>query len=328
MKKVWIFCVAVVWSQGLVAASLFSKGHFWHFVNSHGHELRAASWAGSSDNNRDTTIVLLQGRASFIEKHQELIEDLVKRGYHVKTLDWLGQGGSSRLLSNPHKGHIDSFDQYLSDLHIFITDHVMPKAPGKIIFLASSMGGHLALRYIKEHPDLLDGAVVVSPMLDVVTSPYPRGLAGLLVGLISSMGGEKSYAFGYGDFSFKKETFENNKNTQSPERHARKVKIMKENPYHILGGPTFGWVHAAFESMEKTRDPSYIGSIKSPILLLTAGQDKVVRTEYDQIVCATLPKCVHKVYKNAYHNILNEIDQVRNAFLGDLEDFVHLVIEE
>lgn len=323
----WVFIT--FWGQWGCAAEIFHQGHFWHFTNSFGHDIRAASWAGDPKIDRDTTVVLLQGRASFIEKHKELITDLVKRGYHVKTFDWSGQGGSGRFLKNTHKGHINSFDQYLSDLDVFMKNYVLPVASGKVVLLGSSMGGHLALRYVKEHSDTpIDGLILLAPMLDVITDPVPRSLASPLVNAVVAFGGRETYALGRGDFNPDKKSFEKNKETQSPERYKKEVKILKENPYYVLGGPTYGWVKAAFESMEKTMDPSYLQSVKTPILFMTAGKDMILITEDDHKVCATLPKCVHKIYRNAFHNIANEIDKVRNAFLGDFEDFIRLMVED
>lgn len=328
-RFLFLWALVVFWGQGACAADIFHQGHFWHFTNFFGQDIRAASWTGDPEVDRDTTVVLLQGRASFIEKHEELITDLVKRGYYVKTFDWSGQGGSGRFLKNTYKGHIDSFDQYLSDLDVFMRNHVLPVAAGKIVLLGVSMGGHLALRYVKEHADVpIAGLILLAPMLDVVTDPIPRSLAPSLVSVAVAFGGKDAYAFGRGDFNLKGKTFEKNKETQSPERYKRKIKILKENPYYVLGGPTYGWVKAAFESMDKTRNPSYLHPIKTPILLMTAGKDKILLTQDDHRICAALPKCIHKVYRNAFHNIAIEIDKVRNVFLGDLEDFIRLMVED
>ncbi len=47
------------------------------------------------------TVTILQGRAEFIEKYFETIQDLRARGHAVVAFDWRGQGGSDRLLRNP-----------------------------------------------------------------------------------------------------------------------------------------------------------------------------------------------------------------------------------
>src|SRR5579859_3255075 len=61
---------------------------------------------------RKGTVVLLQGRAEFIEKYFETVRDLRARGFAVATLDWRGQGLSDRALRNPRKGYVRDFSRY------------------------------------------------------------------------------------------------------------------------------------------------------------------------------------------------------------------------
>src|SRR5215813_15158089 len=49
---------------------------------------------------RKGTLVVLQGRAEFIEKYFEVVHDARKRGFAVAMVDWRGQGLSERALSN------------------------------------------------------------------------------------------------------------------------------------------------------------------------------------------------------------------------------------
>src|SRR5690606_25333509 len=58
-------------------------------------------------------ILIMQGRASFMEKFNRVIEGLRARNYRIWAFDWRGQGLSGRQLKDPHKGHIDSYDTYL-----------------------------------------------------------------------------------------------------------------------------------------------------------------------------------------------------------------------
>ena len=44
------------------------------------------------------TMLVLPGRAAQVERYTELAMDLTARGLHVLSMDWRGQGGSSRLL--------------------------------------------------------------------------------------------------------------------------------------------------------------------------------------------------------------------------------------
>src|SRR3954470_18340201 len=65
---------------------------------------------------RKGTVVLLQGRAEYIEKYFETVRDLRARGFAVATFDWRGQGLSDRALEDRQKGHIRNFSEYATDL--------------------------------------------------------------------------------------------------------------------------------------------------------------------------------------------------------------------
>src|SRR3974377_2297316 len=79
-----------------------------------GVTLRFARWA--PPRGRKGTVVLLQGRAEFIEKYFETVRDLRARGFAVATFDWRGQGLSDRALSDRRKGHVSNFFEYATDL--------------------------------------------------------------------------------------------------------------------------------------------------------------------------------------------------------------------
>src|SRR5450756_735900 len=61
-----------------------------------GVSLRFARWAPPV--GRKGTVVVLQGRAEYIEKYFETVRDLRARGFAVATFDWRGQGMSERCL--------------------------------------------------------------------------------------------------------------------------------------------------------------------------------------------------------------------------------------
>src|SRR5690349_23842290 len=84
---------------------------------------------------RKGTVVLLQGRAEFIEKYFETVRDLRARGFAVVTFDWRGQGLSGRLLADRHKGYVRSFSQYLIDLGAMMEQIVLPDCPPPIFAL-------------------------------------------------------------------------------------------------------------------------------------------------------------------------------------------------
>ena len=127
-----------------------------------GGVLRFALWSPDTAQPRGT-ILLLGGRAEFIEKYWETIGELTQRGFMVCSFDWRGQGLSSRLLADHRKGHIASFDTYLEDLALIVAHVVKPRMQPPLIVLAHSMGGHLALHFILALVAALTGGILEGP---------------------------------------------------------------------------------------------------------------------------------------------------------------------
>ncbi len=67
------------------------------------------------------TVVVVNGRTESYLKYQELAYELTQQGYQVLMFDHRGQGLSTRLTDNPHKGHIEDFQQYVDDMHQLIS---------------------------------------------------------------------------------------------------------------------------------------------------------------------------------------------------------------
>ena len=105
---------------------------------SDGVNLRFARWAPPP--GRKGTVVVMQGRAEFIEKYFETVRDLRARGFAVATFDWRGQGLSDRRLSDRHKGYVRNFANYITDLEAVMEQVVLPDCPPPIFALGHSMG--------------------------------------------------------------------------------------------------------------------------------------------------------------------------------------------
>lgn len=287
-------------------------------------KIRGVQFAPQGNRPQNTTVVFLQGRGAFMEKNQEFLEDLARKGFKVFAFDWPGQGGSYRLLSNMQKGYVDTFDTYLKALDHFITTGVRPHTEGPIILVGASMGGNLALRYTKEYPGKISGTVLAAPMLDIITDPYPRWFARFISKAACWVGACRSYAFGKGDYDATQQTaFDKNDEIGDAKRYEIANQIMKDMPKVVIGGPTFGWIRAAFESMDKIQEPGYLEAVQTPVFLASAGLDQIVNNHEDKQMCARMRQCTHKLYPDAFHNIPLDKDAVRNDFLDQVVLFSH-----
>src|SRR6202046_3651107 len=82
-----------------------------------GASLRAARFPAAPDVPARGVCVLLNGQTEFIEKYFEVIDELRGRGFQVATMDWRGQGDSSRMLTDDsRKGFVTDFHEYDEDL--------------------------------------------------------------------------------------------------------------------------------------------------------------------------------------------------------------------
>jgi lysophospholipase len=271
------------------------------------------------------SVILLTGRKEFMEKYAETIRELNQRGFNVYSLDWPGQGLSSRRLANRHKGFIDNYDNYLTDLELFVGKIVQPEAAIPLIILSHSMGGHIALRFIHEHPKLIDKAVLISPMIDILTSPLPGWFVRLITRVAMKAGLDHAYVMGSGDYTVEK--FKNNKLTSDPERFMDEIKAIEENPDLAIGGVTYGWLSATFDSIDILTEPDFARNITTPILIAGAGCDKVVSNKAQKTLCALLPNCRFTEITGARHEILKETDAIRSIFWDEFDRFTRSGID-
>ena len=274
-------------------------------------------------------IILLQGRASFIEKFHEIIQGLTERGYNVWSFDWRGQGLSSRTLTNHHKCHIDSYETYLQDLHQFMQEVVQPQPNQMYMAVAQSMGGHIALRYVQDFTHDFSGAMLVSPMMNIQTGYYPKPFVKVLSAFLTRLGFDTRYVIGQGDFYPILEKFEGNYLTGNLERYKVHLELQNNNMSLVVGGVTYGWLQATFKSIETSLNPGKLKNIKVPIFIVESEDDRVVDNSILPYMVRHMHEGLIKTYPHTRHQIFMESDETLNVFWRDLEAFSeHLMLLE
>ena len=295
-------------------------------VGHDGFPLRTAVWSAPPGAARGT-VVLLQGRAEFIEKYGETVDDLRARGFAVCALDWRGQGRSGRVLKDPRKGHVVSYKDYLSDLDLFVKRAVLPDAPRPIAVLAHSMGGHIVLRHRAEHgggaPYFADAIALSAPMVDILMTPAQRALGAVLTVAAMSVGLRNRYVPARGPFP---PPFEGNPLTRDRARYERMLTLLSERPALGIGWPTVGWLAATRRSVAILRSPGYPERIATPVLMMSAENDRVVSNAAQARLAARLPDCRFETIPASRHEPLMETDAVRARVLALFDGFVGEVL--
>lgn len=282
--------------------------------------LRAAYWQATTRTCRGT-VCLLQGRAEFIEKYYETIQDLRTRGFAVVAFDWRGQGESDRRVDDPHKGHVGRFDDYRLDLRAVAETVLVPLMPEPHVGLAHSMGGCVALI------GALDGwlpfrrLVTVAPMLSVRMVRWPAGAAFLSRALHRIGLGDRYIPLGK-PVSIATKPYAGNRLSRDPARYARNAAAARQVGAGAVGDPAIAWLAEAFRAMARLRDPRAAPRITLPTLIVAAGADPVCGTLDTERFAVRLKAGHILVLPDSRHEILSERDAIRQDFWAAFDAFV------
>jgi len=284
-----------------------------------GVELRFARF--SPPPGRKGTLCVFQGRAEFIEKYFEVVQDARERGFAVATLDWRGQGLSQHALRDKRKGHIEDFAEYEIDLDTFMKEVVLPDCPPPFFALGHSMGASILIRAAAKNRRWFDRIVLSTPMIGLNLVGMPR-LARASIRTMRLMGLGTSYIPGGGASAIASQPFAGNPLTSDPVRYARMGAVIEAEPGLGLGSPTVAWTAAAFHVMNDFADPAYAAKIRQPLLIIAAGQDWIVSTPAIEQFALRLRAGAHLVVPGARHEIMMEQDRYRGQFWAAFEAFV------
>ncbi len=279
--------------------------------------------------NPKASIIISSGRTEGMIKYKELIYDLNMQGYNIYIFDHRGQGFSTRL-DKKHRdmGDVQNFNYYVDDLNYFV-ENIVKKDKHKHLFLLShSMGGAISALYLEKYHDVFDGAVLSSPMLQAKL--ISRSASKLFCSILSYDKKSKysKYIQGSGDYEFIN-NFDENKNiyTHSMLRYSINENEFRLNKNARVSGPSIRWVVESCEASAKAVEEAY--KIKTPILLLQAGDDNIVNLKPQDKFCKNANGFCHG-YKvdGAEHELFIEQDKYRDKAINAIFTFFDLVLDK
>lgn len=104
--------------------------------------------------NRRAKVLIVHGLGEHIARYDAISKEFNEASLEMVGFDQRGHG------ENPErKGHVNSFNEFLKDLELFIEKE---KCEVPLFMLGHSLGGLIAARYVEEHPDELRGVVLSS----------------------------------------------------------------------------------------------------------------------------------------------------------------------
>ena len=245
-------------------------------------------------------VAVLHGYAEHLGRHEEVTRALCGAGYSVHLFDCRGHGQSGGK-----RAHVDSFDEYLQDLDVFLA-RVREEAHGRpLFFLGHSHGALIGIRYLLDRPDAVRGAVFSSPYLRLKLRVSPvKILAGRLIAhVLPSLP---------------------MRNELKPEQLTRDVAIQnatRTDPlYQQIATPRWFTESSSAQETCLRRATEFV----TPFLVLTGGADPIAdpaagREFFDH---ATSKDKQHKRYDGLLHELFHEPerDLVFRDLIGWLDE--------
>jgi len=316
MKPVPTFKEAnIVQPLGRPLPALIANQASFYYIHRGDIKLRVMLASAPVDDPRGT-LIFCPGRTEFIEKYFETIEDFLKRGFSVLTLDPRGQGLSSRMLPDRLKSYVRHFQDYADDL-AFITDQLSPLLPKPHIGMGHSMGGCVILQAVISGVMNPSAVVCSAPMLglfDIETS-----IMSYMIRFVGMIGFSKR------NLPFQKQQggipvpFKSNKLTSDEPRFRQWAEYFENVPRLRVGPPTYGWISAAVKSMSfVNRNAS---QLKIPGLIIAAGGDPIVDPASNRRFSEAANIDYH-VVPGALHELFLEKDEYRDEFLAQFDAFL------
>lgn len=258
-------------------------------------------------------VVLSGGRTEPIEKYFEVAQELTGRGFVVLSHDWRGQGLSQRLLQDRLKGHAAGADDFVADYAALLAAFEA-RLPKPWLAVGHSMGGCLTSLALARGERRFAGAVLSAPMLGLHTSPVPPPIARLLAATLTALGCGQIGTPGGGAKSF-----ETNLLTHDARRYARNVGQVAACPDLALGPPTWAWLAFAFAAIDELQKGPGLAKVDTPVTIVAAGADRIVDSAGARLVAARLPHGRYVEAPDAYHEVLQETDEIRAAFWREFD---------
>jgi lysophospholipase len=284
-----------------------------------GWPLRRIDWP-QHDTARGS-LLFLPGRGDHYEKYLETLDQFDRESWNVTAVDWRGQGGSGRLLADPHVGHIDDFATWIADLKAFWS-HWKATTPAPHVVVAHSMGGHLVMRALSEKAVDPVAVAMSAPMLGIPTMGVSYAIHHAAVRFISKLGRSDRAAWKEGEKPGSPLNMRAKILTHDADRYADELFWWKSRSAVKLGPPSWHWVERAVASTRLLNRPGVMESIDTPILLMATTADKLVDTNRIIADSKRLPNAELLIFNDeAAHELLRESDAIRDRCMQAIDSF-------
>jgi alpha-beta hydrolase superfamily lysophospholipase len=268
------------------------KHHEGSLAGCRGRKIYFQCW--QPDQSPRALLLVAHGAGEHSGRYQPLAQFFSAHGYAVAVVDHNGHGHSEGI-----PGHVESFDDYLTDLRSFHLHMATHFAGLPVFLLGHSHGGLISSLYLLRYQSEFSGCILSGPAIKSEMEPgaLQMWLIRLLAALAPKLGVIQLDAKGV---------------SRDPEE----VRKYEEDPLVHHGKMTVGKVHAMFGAMKTIEAKA--SSLSLPMLLLHGGKDAMTAPEGSRFLYRNVGSTdkTLKIYPGLFHEIFNEPE--REEVLGDV----------
>ncbi len=247
-------------------------------------------------------LVIVHGHGGHSSIFNKMVEYLIERNYIVYSFDLRGNGRTPG-----QRGYINNWAEFRADLKAFLNLVKSKEADGHLFLIGQSMGGTIALDYVLQERNQLQGLILLSPALGLGVSSWKLLIGKILSQILPRFALDTGIEFSHAS----RDPEVVAANSKDPLRHSQ------------------GTARLATELL-KTIDKinADVTKIKVPLLILHGGADRVTLPQSSRILFErlTITDKERREYPDSYHELHNDINY--QEVLEDMEDWIqrHLLI--
>lgn len=268
-------------------------------------------------------LVIGPGMRECTQIYFETIKDFSDRGYNVYVLNWMGQGGSDSIL--PGRFHrltdVFGFDRDARNLIQYAETQVPANVPR--VYLGHSTGGLIGLLAVARAPETFAAAALLTPFLGYFDK-RARFLEATLKLLPLPRKALEHYIPGGKDWMKRSDpasAAQPHDYSSDPIRMKLRDEWTSANPELRVGNLTLGGFREACRAIAALEKKGAAEKIATPVMLVSAGRERVVSTAAIFNMATRLPNAIHTHIPEAKHETCMETDEIRNIVINNTDGF-------
>ncbi|MBI4598286.1 MAG: lysophospholipase [Candidatus Omnitrophica bacterium] len=235
-------------------------------------------------------LLIIHGIGEHSGRYEQTARQFVQAGYVVYAYDLRGHGKSPGV-----RGHIDQFEDYVSDAAAFVrfvSEHHAMMPP---ILLGHSLGGLIAAHYAAQHAQAIRALILSSPFwgFGMRVPQWKHGLAYALSSVWPSLTMKRPRHHGI-----------------ALSHDPQVIAAWERDPlvHRVASARCYVEIRRAAQAL-----PSVLPRLRVPTLALQAGEDLIgsadAVTQFFPLIGSAQKQLI--IYDGFYHEVLNEVDRAR-----------------